>query len=91
MNAELLEKAHELINNEILIDRKEVVEFFKDPLKHSSDVLWFQIHEKVLHFADILVGHKIIERVEDLLYYFEKPWKYDQERKNLIKTGVIYG
>ena len=90
MNRELLEKAHELIDEETLIDRKEVVDFFKDPLKHSKDIAWFHNEDSVMQLAHVLVDEVMITRTEDLLYYFEKPWKYDKERKELIDKGVIY-
>lgn len=38
-----------------------------------------QTYDKIAEFAHVLVDANWLDTAESVLYFFEKPWKYDRE------------
>lgn len=45
---------------------------------------WYDSPASVLHLGHWLVETGAIRDLKDLLYYFEKPWKYTQEYDQMV-------
>jgi len=48
---------------------------------------WFDDHDEVMAFARVMVEGDAFPEQTDLLYYFEKPWKWTKERDEWIEDG----
>lgn len=48
---------------------------------------WFEDHDEVLAFARVLVEADGFTSQADLLYFFEKPWKWTADRDAWILAG----
>jgi len=48
---------------------------------------WFDDHDEVLAFARVMVEGDTFPTQTDLLYYFEKPWKWSDDRDAWILAG----
>lgn len=51
--------------------------------------LWFNDDQKVLKLAHWLVDNEKITTIEELLLYFEKPFKWEPEYHHLKSIGEI--
>ena len=49
---------------------------------------WYDDHEKVKRLAKWLVSGNEFATQTDLLYFFEKPWKWDEEWQEMIGEPV---
>ena len=50
---------------------------------------WYDNYDKVVAIGYVFVEYGILHDPEDVVYYFEKPYKWSLERKQLIERGVI--
>ena len=48
---------------------------------------WYENHDEILRLATWLVHHDGTN-TEELLYYLEKPWKYETERNEMLKENA---
>ncbi len=59
-----------------------------DESTRSASVDWWSDPEEVLSLARVLVAHGgSFTSLVDLLYFFEKPWKWTSEREVWIAAG----
>lgn len=49
--------------------------------------MWTENQSDVKTFAHVLVRAGVLTNVDETLYYFEKPHKYDTERKLWVDSG----
>lgn len=57
---------------------KDKLEVFNDSTK------WFQSHDTLLALATWLVDRSEFENQSDLLYFWEKPWKWETEYQEYL-------
>jgi hypothetical protein len=55
-------------------------------LPHEADMVWYVNHETQLSVARILDSECYFPNTEDVIYFFEKPWKYEREMQEIIET-----
>ncbi len=46
------------------------------------ETIWWHIHENQTDLARFLVEIGKLDSVDDVLYFFEKPWKWDEEYRD---------
>ena len=50
---------------------------------------WYESYSEVVSFARVLDAAGKFERTIDVIYYFEKPWKWGHEY-SLWKQGLLF-
>lgn len=53
----------------------------------NKDYAWSNDHEEVLVFGEILANTGEFDTPKDLLYYFQKPWKWTIEHVVWVDAG----
>lgn len=48
---------------------------------------WFEKHDNLTAFASVLIDLGTFERPKDVLYFFEKPWKWEPEWERWVALG----
>jgi hypothetical protein len=48
---------------------------------------WYANHSELTEFGSVLIEASFLDTVEDLQYFYEKPWKYDNEHETWEGCG----
>jgi len=68
-------------------------ELFKNCLGHTYehykntcqlDMIWYASHDTQLSVARILDGECYFTETSDVIYFFEKPWKFETDMQELV-------
>ena len=52
-----------------------------------SDKNWLMAADSIHTFATVLHRAGVLDTVDDVLYFFEKPWKWDNEYDKWVEFG----
>lgn len=54
-----------------------------------SDSKWYENHALLVTFASVLNEADQFASVEDVIYFFEKPWKWETEYQEWKRLGRL--
>lgn len=52
-----------------------------------TEVAWIEDRDEVCAFAHLLVNEGMLESAHDVVYFFEKPWKWTDEHGRWVTAG----
>ncbi len=72
------------------------IEYLKNCLENTFKVhgianaskIWYTSQDTMLTVARILDDEGCFDRTSDVIYYFEKPWKWEQDMQELIEENT---
>lgn len=74
----------------ITADEQRAIDYLEDCLKHTFEVegltgdVWYKSGDSMLYIAQVLDDHDIFIKTSDVIYFFEKPWKYEGDMRDVI-------
>ena len=55
------------------------------PITRSTE--WTDDHYEIVEFAEMLVDADLLESAKDVIYFLDKPWKWNNEHEAWVRHG----
>jgi len=80
-------RKHRTAPNPATQKKEHIMQSVAELDQHAAHLPWYADHGEVVSLASILVGLDRLSTPHDVIYFFEKPWKWDREFRIWDEAG----